>query len=128
MVYGEWLDADGMMEWMCPRPVQPTEIDLDPRVGGGLRIQVLDDGIELTITGNYLALDRPNRIQFTWHVDGWGLASPDSVVTVIFEPHTDSQTLMTIHHAQLPEPEMESYDRGWGKVAEQLEGRISASP
>ncbi len=23
-VYDEWLDAEGMTEWMCPGPVQPT--------------------------------------------------------------------------------------------------------
>ncbi len=56
-----------------------------------------------------------------------GPASPDSVVTVIIEPHGADQTLMTIHHTQLPEPEIESYDRGWAKVAEQLERRVSAS-
>jgi hypothetical protein len=34
---------------------------------------------------------------------------------------------MTIHHGQLPPQEIESYDRGWTTVADQLEGRISAS-
>jgi uncharacterized protein YndB with AHSA1/START domain len=126
-VYGEWLDADGMMEWMCPRPVQPTGIHLDNRVGGNLGIQILDDGREMRITGHYLVLDRPNRIQFTWAVTGWEAASPDSVVTVILEPHGDDQTLMTIHHARLPEPEIESYNGGWAKVAEQLERSITAS-
>ena len=126
-VYAEWLDPDGMMEWMCPRPVQPTEIHVDSRIGGRLQIQVLDAGVEMTITGNYLVLDRPNRIQFTWRVNAWEPASRDSVVTVIFDPHGQDQTLMTIHHTQLPQPEFESYNRGWAKVTEQLEGRVSAS-
>jgi uncharacterized protein YndB with AHSA1/START domain len=127
VVYAEWLDADGMMEWMCPRPVQPTQIDLDTRVGGSLRMQILDDGIEMTVTGHYLVLDRPNRIQFTWRVTAWKPDWRDSVVSVIFEPHGDDETLMTIHHTQLPQTEIESYGQGWAKVTEQLENRVNAS-
>ncbi len=70
-VYSEWLDAEGMMEWMCPRPVQPTGIHLDARVGGSVSIELLDEGVKMTITGHYLVLDRPNRIQFTWNVNAW---------------------------------------------------------
>jgi uncharacterized protein YndB with AHSA1/START domain len=126
IVYAEWIDPDGMLEWMCPRPVQPTEIELDPRPGGGLRIEVLDDGSRVTITGRYLVLDRPNRIQFTWNCTAWAPPATDSVVTIILEPHQDGQTLMTIHHAQLPPPEYDSHDRGWAMVAEQLAGRIAS--
>jgi len=127
LVYAEWLDADGMMDWMCPRPVQPTEIELDTRVGGRLRFELLDDGSRVTITGRYLVLDHPNRIQFTWNCTAWDPPAPDSVVTIILEPHQDDQTLMTIHHAQLPPSEYDSHDRGWEKVAEQLGRRIAPS-
>jgi uncharacterized protein YndB with AHSA1/START domain len=127
IVYAEWLDADGMLEWMCPRPVQPTGIKLDPRIGGELRIQVLDEGSVVTITGRYLVLDRPNRIQFTWNCTAWEPTASDSVVTIILEPHQDDETLMTIHHAQLPPLEIDGHERGWFKVAEQLEDRMTGT-
>jgi len=72
------------------------------------------------VTGHYLALDRPNRIQFTWNCTAWGPAAPDSVVTVVFEPRQDGQTLMTIHHAQLPPDQLDRHQSGWTGVADQL--------
>jgi uncharacterized protein YndB with AHSA1/START domain len=56
VVYDEWLDPDAMTDWMCPRPVRATRIELDPRVGGLLRIDMDHDGHELSVTGAYLAL------------------------------------------------------------------------
>ena len=34
VVYDEWLDAEGMAEWMRPRPARATSIALEARVGG----------------------------------------------------------------------------------------------
>ena len=52
---------------MCPRPSYPTFVHLDTRVGGSLRIDIDEGGSQLSVTGHYLALDRPHRIQFSWN-------------------------------------------------------------
>jgi uncharacterized protein YndB with AHSA1/START domain len=124
VVYDEWLDAEGMLEWMCPRPARPTRIELDACVGGNLRIDIDDEGFTLTVTGRYLVLDRPHRIQFTWNCTNWEPRAPDSIVTITFEPHLSDQTLMTIHHAHLPPDVVEGHDVGWTRIAEQLDGRL----
>jgi len=121
LVYDEWLDAEHMTEWMCPRPARPTRVVLDPRTGGEYRIEVDDEGFEFTIFGRYLVLDRPNRIQFTWNCSTWEPGTPDSVVTVTFEAAQDDQTLMTIQHAQLPPGLVNEHQSGWTGVAHQLE-------
>ena len=41
-------------------------------------------------------------------------------MTVTLEPHGDTDTLMTIHHAQLPPKHVENHQRGWAAIAEQL--------
>ncbi len=121
VVYAEWLDPDSMREWMCPHPARPTAVELEPKVGGHLRIDVDDQGLMLTITGRYLALDPPNRIQFTWNCTTWDPPAPDSIVTVLLEPHPGDQTLMTIHHAQLPPNLIDRHRHGWELIALQLE-------
>ena len=126
-VYDEWLDAEHMKEWMCPRPARPTAVVLDPRIGGEYRIEVDDEGLALTIFGRYLVLDRPNRIQFTWNCTTWEPGTPDSVVTVTFEPAQDGHTTMTIHHAQLPADLEDGHERGWNGVARQLERWLANS-
>lgn len=62
VVYDEWLDADGLAEWMCPRPARPTKIELDPRVGGRLRIDIDDQGFRVRVTGRYLDLAAPAQL------------------------------------------------------------------
>ncbi len=118
-VWAEWLDPEGMAEWMCPRPARPTKIELDPRPGGRLRIDIDDQGFELSITGRYLELDEPRRLSFTWSCSVWQPPA-DSVVTVTLLPHGDEQTLMTIHHAKLPPDVLDSHQNGWALIGEQL--------
>jgi uncharacterized protein YndB with AHSA1/START domain len=126
-VWEEWLDAEGMAEWMCPRPARPTKIELDPRPGGRLRIDVDDEGFELSITGRYLELDEPRRLSFTWSCSTWQPPA-NSVVTVTLTPHGDEQTLMTIQHAKLPRDVLDSHQDGWALISEQLEGWLTRNP
>lgn len=126
VVYDEWLDAEGMTEWMCPRPTRPTKIVLDPRVGGQIRIDIDDDGFALTVAGEYLELERPQRIRFTWWCTTWEPADHSSVVTVLLEPQGDDQTLMTIHHTQLPPSLVDDHQRGWTLTADQFAAWLEA--
>jgi uncharacterized protein YndB with AHSA1/START domain len=127
-VYDEWLNAEGMTEWMCPRPAQPTKIVLDPCVGGQIRIDIDDEGFGVTIVGEYLELDRPHKLSFTWHATAWDPADPPSVVTVLLAPQGDDQTLMTIHHAQLPPTQFDPHQRGWAVVIDQLISWLEREP
>lgn len=124
VVYDEWLDPEGMTEWMCPAPARPTDISLDPRVGGRIRIEIDDEGFLLSITGEYLQLERPRRLSFTWTSSTWGSEDRASVVTVVLEPHGEEETLMTIRHAQLPPGVLDAHEAGWSLIAAQLESRL----
>lgn len=127
VVYDEWLDADGLAEWMCPRPARPTKIELEPRVGGRLRIDIDDRGLLMQVTGTYLDLQRPHQLSFTWKSSAWPESEGDSVVTVTLSPHGDDQTLMTIRHSLLPPAAADDYRPGWGRVAAQLDDRLRTS-
>ncbi len=120
VVYDEWLDADGLLEWMCPRPARVTRVELEPEVGGLLLIDMADEGFVQQVRGRYLELDRPHQLSFTWKPSIWDDADRDSVVTVTFEPHGDGQTLMTIRHVLLLPDLGEAYEQGWARVAGQL--------
>jgi uncharacterized protein YndB with AHSA1/START domain len=125
VVFDEWLDPVGMAEWMCPRPSRPTQIDLDPRVGGRFLIEIDDEGFELSVTGEYLELDRPHRIRFTWDCSVWEPSDTTSVVTVTLEPDGDGCTLMTIHHVQLPPKVVDGHRHGWALIGQQLEDSLN---
>jgi len=120
IVYDEWLDPAGMTEWMCPRPARAVKISLEPSVGGSLRIDIEDGGSSLYVTGQYVELDRPRRLRFTWSCSAWADPSVQSVVTVTLADHGADQTMMTIEHEQLPPEQVDDHQRGWGAITVQL--------
>ncbi len=126
VVYDEWLDPVGMIEWMCPRPARAVTISLDPWVGGLLRIDIEDSGSSLYVTGRYVELDRPRRLRFTWSCSAWADPTVQSVVTVTLDRHGADETMMTIEHEQLPPGQADSHRRGWAAIAAQL-GEILAA-
>ena len=124
VVFDEWLDPEGMTEWMCPRPARAVKIALEPVVGGALRIDIDDRPASLYVTGRFIELDRPRRLRFTWSCSDWEDPSVQSLVTVTLEDHGGDETMMTIEHEQLPPEEVDSHQHGWGTIAVQLGGAI----
>jgi uncharacterized protein YndB with AHSA1/START domain len=128
IVYDEWLDPVALADWMCPRPARCRGIESDPRVGGRLRIDIEEEGAEFYVTGEYLALDRPGRLSFTWACSTWPDPSHSSVVTVLLEPREGGQTLMTIRHTLLPAELAGQHARGWETIATQLAAELMLLP
>jgi uncharacterized protein YndB with AHSA1/START domain len=125
-VYDEWVDPDALSDWMCPRPARCLEVNLQPWVGGALRIDIEESGVTFFVAGRFKVLDRPRRVGFTWHCSTWSDGTPESLVTVSFSPHGDGQTLMTIEHTRLPTELVEQHRRGWGTIAGQLDTVLGA--
>jgi uncharacterized protein YndB with AHSA1/START domain len=116
LVYDAWLDVSALAEFMCPDPAYPARVECDPRVGGRLRIVMAYPAKTSEVLGEYLELDRPRRLRFSWTPD----SDFESVVTVDLEPRGTAQTLMTITHTLLPDALAPDYDQGWGAIARHL--------
>jgi uncharacterized protein YndB with AHSA1/START domain len=119
-VYREWTDAGRLAEWMCPRPARCLSVTADPRVGGALWFDIEDGGQRFQVSGNYLTLDRPHRVAFSWSCSTWPDPSVQSVVTVTIKPDGTDASIMTIEHALLPPTLVEQHARGWTLIAGQL--------
>src|ERR1700755_1488625 len=63
VVFDQWLDPESLQEWMCPRPVRVIEVNVEPRVGGNVRIDVDDSGTRVLISGQFLTIDRPHLLR-----------------------------------------------------------------
>jgi uncharacterized protein YndB with AHSA1/START domain len=120
LVFDQWLDPESLQEWMCPRPVRCVAVTVEPRVGGLFRFDVDDSGTSVLITGQFLVIDRPNVLRFTWSNSDWPDPTVASVVEVVLEPMQDDQTLMSIEHTMLPPAEFEAFDSGWALTVRQL--------
>jgi uncharacterized protein YndB with AHSA1/START domain len=51
---------------MCPESVSIPLVELDVRVGGAFRVDMLIDGAVVTHTGVYREVTPPEKLVFTW--------------------------------------------------------------
>ena len=68
-VYDAWLDPTWIGRWMFGpniRDEQIVRLATEPRVGGKFSFVVNRQGVEIDHVGEYLELDRPRLIVFTW--------------------------------------------------------------
>ena len=125
LVYREWLDPEALADWMCPRPARCRKIQIEPFVGGSLALEIEDGPTVFWVTGEYLVLDPPSRLSFTWSCSTWADPGLRSVVDVRLEPAPDEQTLMTIKHTLLPPGLLDQHARGWSAIAFQLGAKLT---
>lgn len=118
-VYDAWTDPESIKEWMIPLPGGRTSATLDPRVGGRFRIDMSGEGKTYPHQGEFLRLERPRLIEFTWI--SMATNQQRSVVTVELRPLGRGQTELTLTHKQLPtDKAVEEHRSGWSAILDHL--------
>jgi uncharacterized protein YndB with AHSA1/START domain len=71
-VFEAWLDPREIGGWMfgVVLPDEILHVHVDARVGGSFSFLVRREGREIDHVGEYLEVDRPRRLAFTWGVRG----------------------------------------------------------
>lgn len=98
-VFDAWLVPRTLGQWMFGPRVRDENVirlDVDPRVGGNFSLKVERKGELVDHVGQYLQIERPRRLVFTWAVKG----GPDDAPS---EVHIDidasgSGCLLTLTH------------------------------
>jgi uncharacterized protein YndB with AHSA1/START domain len=121
-VFEFFVDPKKMVRWKGRRA------ELDPRPGGIYRVEISDEAIA---RGEYVAIEPPTRVAFTWGWEGQE-SGPHAVepgstrVEVTLEPDGDG-TLVRLRHFDLPPEARELHGEGWqlflGRLAEAAAGR-----
>jgi len=122
VVFDWWTDAAHIQQWMTPTGT--VEAEVSAKVGGTFRIVMRGEGVELVHAGEYLEVDRPHRLVFTWRSP---YAGDGSVVTVEFEPAAQGSTRLRLLHTGLPEGFEPSHGSGWGTMVDKLSARLTSS-
>ena len=120
-VFDAWTDPNQARCWMCPLGATVSEITLEAKVGGRLRLVMRVDGREFIHRGEFLEVDRPRRLVFTWIT--MYTHDEQSVVTVEFEP-VDVRTELCITHVLPDETLADAHRAGWEGLLDHLETRL----
>ena len=105
IVFAYFTDPAKMVQWMG------TEATLDPRPGGVCRIN--PSGHEAML-GEYVEVDPPRRVAFTWGWESAIFATPpqSSLVEVSLTPDGDG-TIVRLTHRDLPADARGTHAEGW---------------
>lgn len=119
-VFEFFTDPEKMIRWKGRRA------ELDARPGGTYRVEINDQAIAL---GEYVEVDPPGRIVFTWGWEGQeggqgehAVPPGSSRVEITLEPHGDG-TLVRLRHLDLPAESRELHGQGWDLYL----GRLTAA-
>lgn len=122
-VFDAWLDASSAGKWLFATATgQMVRVDIDARVGGKFVFTDRRDGEDVDHIGEYLEIDRPRRLVFTFGVPKY---SPVMTrVTIDITPTPTGCDLTLTHDGVLPEWATQT-KAGWTTILEQLERAVA---
>jgi len=104
-VFDYFADPHKMVQWMG------IEATLDPRPGGVCRISPAG---QATMLGEFVEVDRPRRIAFTW---GWETAlfntPPQSTLVEVSLAPDGDDTVLRLSHRRLTPENVALHEAGW---------------
>lgn len=126
-VFDAWLDPVMIGKWMfgpALREEEVVRITLDPRVGGSFSFVVLRQGQEIDHVGEYLEIDRPRRLVFTW---GISQDSPESSRVIIYIVPLENGCELTLTHELHPNwaDYKSQTENAWTKMFDALAATLS---
>jgi uncharacterized protein YndB with AHSA1/START domain len=122
-VFAAWLDSASLAQWMRPGHFTDAIVETEPRVGGKFRIVMRHETGEVEHRGEYLAIQPPSLLSFTW-------ISPNtdhrpSVVTIEFLQR-GAGTELVLTHRRLPATMVERHRKGWSDIVRNLEVTLTS--
>ncbi|MEO5960629.1 MAG: SRPBCC family protein [Opitutaceae bacterium] len=128
-VFDAFLDVSLLGHWMFGPAVREERIvrlELEPKVGGRYSFVVDRQGIEVDHIGEYLEIDRPRRLVFTWATRD---SLPDTSRVIVEIIPLDSGCEVKLTHAMSADGAayVDKAAGAWTRMLSALE-RMFASP
>jgi uncharacterized protein YndB with AHSA1/START domain len=122
-VFAAWLDPAMLAAFMRPGQTIGASADVDPRVGGAFRIVMAHGEGEVEHWGEYLAIEPPSLLSFTWISENTDRLP--TVVTIEFHDR-NGRTELVLTHRRLPAPRVPPHRGGWGDIVRELDELLTA--
>jgi uncharacterized protein YndB with AHSA1/START domain len=117
-VFAAWIDPESIRDWMCPGDIVSAEAQLDPRIGGSYRIVMKSPTGEFEHSGEYLAVDPPSKLVFTWVSNSTG-NQPTLVMVELFARGSACELVLT-HERFTDADAVWRHKSGWGQIVDRL--------
>lgn len=123
-VFDAWLDPEILTKFILPMKGMPEpQVENDPRVGGKFSIIMQAGDMSLLHTGEYIKIDRPHTLIFTWVSDH---SIEGSRVSLDFAKLDGSSSEVTLTQVKfMDEQAMRDHEGGWTNILETLDDRLA---
>ena len=126
-VFDALTRPEDLATWWGPREFTTPEIELDVRVGGRYRFTMQPpDGDRFHLSGEFLELDRPSRLAYTFR---WEEPAPDdreTVVTLTLDVVPAGTELTVAQGAFGTEDRLALHRGGWSDSLDKLSALLDA--
>ncbi len=125
-VFDAWLDPELAGKWLFATATgRMVRAEIDARVGGSFNFTDRRDGVDVEHVGEYLEIDRPRRLVFTFGVPKYSPAMTRVSIDIV--PLGSGCELTLTHEDVLPEWATQS-EAGWGMLLDALAGTLGEMP
>ena len=113
-VFRAWTEPDQIRAWWGPAGVTCQDCAVDLRVGGAYRIaNRMPDNSVLWISGEFLRIEPPDLIEYTWHRGDRLPTGSTERVTVRFVAREEGTEVVVVHSRIATPADYTSHDLGW---------------
>jgi uncharacterized protein YndB with AHSA1/START domain len=121
-VFAAWLDPVQLARFMRPGDVREATAVVDARVGGSFHIVMSHGRGDAEHWGEYLAIEPPSRLSFTW-ISGSTDLQPTTVTIEFLEHPRGTEVVLT--HRGLPRRAFDAHEHGWATIVAKLDDALS---
>lgn len=121
-VFDAWTSEEVLRRWWHAEPDWETpRAEVDLRIGGRFRVTMRNphDGAEYSGGGEFLEIDRPRRLAFTWTWDD--TPGNRQLVEVDFSERDGVTTVVLVNSGLADEEAKESHRAGWQQSFDNLD-------
>jgi len=118
-VFDAWLDPQAVTNWLFTSPTsERNSAEIDARVGGSWTITDRRNGQDYKAVGEYVEINRPNRLVFTFGMPQF--STEFALITVVIEASGDGCVLTLTHKESLSPEDYREVKAGWIKMFDTL--------
>ncbi len=126
-IFKAWTEPSFISSWFGPKDFTVKKTEVDCRPGGQYEISLIaPDGSAVIHFGEYLLVDKPHKLIFTWILANQACAGSSShqantLVELNFFQQ-GAQTLLILQHEKLPdEASLRGHQFGWQSSFDNLD-------
>jgi uncharacterized protein YndB with AHSA1/START domain len=127
-VFDAWTSPEVLRRWWhAEHHWETTLAEVDLRVGGAVRVVMRDPDkdVEYGGGGQYLEIDPPRRLVFTWYWDG---NETRQIIEVDFEEAAGVTTVRFTHRDLWDEEAVRDHEDGWSNCFDNLDRALGSVP